>query len=117
IPLVVERSGLFTVARLPGGRHANANFPAVAGPQTARLDVAAMGAAVAGARPDIDLMLLERLEPHRFGVANPFVGATAAASPNPALAVNLEGGFDRLMERVSGKRKRKKHRSQSRKFE
>ena len=38
-------------------------------------------------------------------------------SPNLSLAVDLGGGFDALLLRASGKRKRKKHRSQMRKFE
>ncbi|TIL50364.1 MAG: GNAT family N-acetyltransferase, partial [Mesorhizobium sp.] len=36
--------------------------------------------------------------------------------PNLSLAVDLAGGFDALLSRASGKRRRKRHRSQARKF-
>jgi len=73
--------------------------------------------AIAKARQDIDLVSLERLLPDLDGVANPFAAMPGFPSPNLALAVDLEGGFDALLSRASGKRKRKKHRSQTRKFE
>jgi CelD/BcsL family acetyltransferase involved in cellulose biosynthesis len=71
-----------------------------------------------GARPDVDLILLER-ELHRLGgVDNPFAAAPLqGVSPNVALAVDLSGGFEAVLERTSRKRKLKKHRSQLRKFE
>jgi CelD/BcsL family acetyltransferase involved in cellulose biosynthesis len=120
IALVLEvvRSGPFRVARFPGGRHANGNFPLVA----ARADVQqpaldAMFSAFSRSRPDIDLVALERLAASIDGVANPLLALPHAPSPNVALAVDLDGGFEALLSRASGKRKRKKHRSQTRKFE
>jgi CelD/BcsL family acetyltransferase involved in cellulose biosynthesis len=76
-----------------------------------------MLAAIAKARPDIDLIALERLLPDLDGVANPLASFPHFPSPNLSLAVDLAGGFDDLLSRASGKRKRKKHRSQTRKFE
>ncbi|MBN9549824.1 MAG: GNAT family N-acetyltransferase [Alphaproteobacteria bacterium] len=120
LALEVVRRGPFKIARFTGGRHANGNFaaadprslPAIDGPA-----IRSMFKAIAGARPDIDLISLERLLPDLDGVANPFAALPGFPSPNLALAVDLDGGFDALLSRASGKRKRKKHRSQTRKFE
>lgn len=120
LPLEVDRAGPFRVARFMGDSHANGNFPPV-DPAFARgiraADVRAVAAAIAAARPDIDLVLLERLVPTLGGLPNPLLAAPHALSPNVALAIDLAGGFDAVLERGSGKRKRKKHRAQLRKFE
>ncbi|TIM19619.1 MAG: GNAT family N-acetyltransferase, partial [Mesorhizobium sp.] len=55
--------------------------------------------------------------PDLEGIANPLASLPNFPSPNLSLAVDLAGGFDALLSRASGKRKRKKHRSQTRKFE
>jgi CelD/BcsL family acetyltransferase involved in cellulose biosynthesis len=114
--LEVVRDGAAVVARHPGGRHANGSFPAFAGTGPSDLREG-LAEAVRRARPEIDLVLLERNEREREGRANPLLGAGCSQSPNVALAVNLEGGFDATLERASGKRKLKKHRAQIRKFE
>lgn len=120
LALEVTTRGPFHVARFMGSRHANGNFVA-ADPQwltTADMPaIRSMLAAIAKARPDIDLVALERLLPDLDGVANPLASLGHFASPNLSLAVDLRGGFDALLLRASGKRKRKKHRSQMRKFE
>lgn len=106
------------IARLMGGRHANGNFPACTNP--VQLDGEAfdrIAQAMSAERKDIDLIALERLAPAFEGSSNPLWQLRGFASPNPALAVNLAGGFDALLARTSGKRKRKKYRSQLRKFE
>lgn len=118
LALEVVRSGPFRVARFPGGRHANGNFPLLA--TSAEVDPPALDAmisAIGRSRPDIDLLALERLADSIDGVANPLLALPHAPSPNIALAVDLDGGFEPLLSRASGKRKRKKHRSQTRKFE
>lgn len=120
LPLEIVSRGPFRIARFMGGRHANGNFPALAAGGRYPLDpdtIRHLADAIAAARPDIDLVALERLAPDLDGLANPFLLAPHSESPNPALAVDLSGGFEALMGRVSGKRKRKKHRSQTRKFE
>ncbi|MER8973841.1 MULTISPECIES: GNAT family N-acetyltransferase [unclassified Mesorhizobium] len=120
LALEVTRSGAFRVARFMGGRHANGNFAAVDPQWLANADSAAirsMLAAIAKARRDIDLVALERLLPDLDGVANPLSALPHFSSPNLSLAAGLVGGFDALLARVSGKRRRKKHRSQARKFE
>ncbi|MER9998184.1 GNAT family N-acetyltransferase [Mesorhizobium sp. M0051] len=120
LALEVTASGPFRVARFMGGRHANGNFVAADPGWLAKADIRAvrsMLAAIAKERPDIDLVALERLLPNLDGVANPFASLDHFASPNLSLAVDLVGGFDALLSRASGKHKRKKHRSQIRKFE
>jgi len=120
LALEVTRKGPFAVARFMSGTHANGNFALsrsswLAGPTAP--DVQALIAAIAKARPDIDMIALERLLPDLGGKPNPLLALPHFKSPNISLACNLEGGFDALLARSSGKRKRKKHRSQSRKFE
>lgn len=120
LALEAVRRGPFRVARFAGGRHANGNFPAVEPRLMQAVDGAAIRsvfAAIARARPDIDLISLERLSSDFDGMPNPFATLPGFSSPNLALAVDLDGGFDALLSRASGKRKRKKHRSQTRKFE
>lgn len=110
----------FRIARFMGGRHANGNFVAADPNWLAKADIPALRsvlAAIAKARPDIDLVALERLLPDLDGVPNPLASLDHFSSPNLSLAVDLDGGFDALLSRASGKRKRKKHRSQIRKFE
>ena len=118
LALEVIRAGGFRIARFASGRHANGNFPA------ARLDAPgaseaaqALIEAVRLARRDVDVIALERLLPALDGVANPLLSLPHFPSPNLALSVDLSGGFDALLARTSGRRKRKKHRSQMRKFE
>ena len=82
-----------------------------------RADIRALVAAIARARPDIDLIAFDRLASAIGGIANPLLLLPHLPSPNLSLAVGLDGGFDALLSRASGKRKRKKHRSQTRKFE
>ena len=119
LALDIEKHGPFRVARLMSGRHANGNFPAAdAGFLAAgAFDIEPVVAAIRADRPDIDVLALERLLPEHDGLVNPLTALPHLPSPNLSLAVSLEGGFDALLSRSSGKRKRKKHRSQTRKFE
>ena len=120
LALEVVRRGPFKVARFAGGRHANGNFAAADARLLPAIDGPAIGSlftAIHKARPDIDLIALERLLPDLDGAGNPFAALPGFPSPNLALAVDLDGGFEALLSRASGKRKRKKHRSQTRKFE
>ncbi|QPC93521.1 GNAT family N-acetyltransferase [Mesorhizobium sp. INR15] len=120
LALEVTQSGPFRIARFMSDRHANGNFAAADADWLAKADMPAIRSvlsAIAKARPDIDLVALERLLPDLDGIANPLALLPHFASPNLSLAVDLIGGFDALLSRASGKRKRKKHRSQTRKFE
>jgi len=118
LPLEIVRRGPFRVARFMGGSHANGNFPAFSAPAGASgVRHGDIVTAVREARLDVDLVHLERQVETLSGVTNPLLPLATGRSPNVALAVDLAGGFDVLLGRASGKRKRKKHRSQTRKFE
>lgn len=120
LALEVVRRGPFRVARFVGGSHANANFPAVDpawATGAARRDVQALALAVRRARPDIDLVLFERMPAEHAGTANPLLAAGGAPSPNPALSLTLEADILRTLDRRGERRKAKKQRSKIRKFE
>lgn len=118
--LEIVRAGPFKVTRFPGGSHANGNFPALLAAEAGALDAAVLRglfAQLRAVRPDVHAVALERLLPALGGHANPLLVLPSMKSPEPLLAVDLAGGFDAVLERTSAKRKRKKHRSQTRKFE
>ncbi|WP_315919760.1 GNAT family N-acetyltransferase [Mesorhizobium sp. SP-1A] len=120
LALEVERAGPFRIARFMGGRHANGNFAPADADWLANVEcshVRTLFEAIGKARPDVDLIALQRLLPEMDGSRNPFATMPGFASPNISLAVDLAGGFDAVLARTSGKRKRKKNRSQRRKFE
>ncbi len=118
LPLEIVTKGPFRQARFPGGQHANGNqAPSLPAEYTAADLSASIVAAIRSAIPGADLLALERLAPAVGGTPNPLAAMTTGTSPNVALSVHLDGGFEALLDRSSGKRKRKKHRSQLRKFE
>lgn len=116
VALEISRTGSLRTAHFVGDKHSNGNFPPLRGTVSAA-DIRSLTDAIHRRRPDIDIVAFERLAERCGGVANPLIDADAAPSANLALAVDLSGGFEALLTRVSGKRKRKKHRSQQRKFE
>jgi CelD/BcsL family acetyltransferase involved in cellulose biosynthesis len=120
VALEIIGKGPLRVALLMSGRHANGNMPPVSATfaKCATVsDIRAVIAAIGKARPDIDVIAFERLATEIGGVRNPLLLLPHMQSPNLSLAVDLTGGFEALLGRASGKRKRKKHRSQMRKFE
>ena len=120
LALEVRREGPFKVARFMGGRHANGNFAMAdkAWLATATVeDIDRLMRAIAQARPDTDLVALERLLADFDGLANPLLKLPSSPSPNVALAVDLDGGFEAVLGRTPGKKKAKRHRSQERKYE
>lgn len=122
IALVLEvvREGPFRIARFVGGSHANGNFAAMAKGShepLARDEYRALTEAIHIARPDVDLVVLERQNPAAASIPNPLTNMATMPSPNVSLAVDLSGGFDAMLTRRNGKRKRKKYRLQLRKFE
>lgn len=120
LALEVTASGPFRIARFMGGSHANGNFPA-ADPDWLRSPMgftpALLAKAIRRARPDVDMVSLERLAATQDGIANPLAAFPRSPSADPALASDLRAGFDALLEKMGGKRKRKKNRMQTRKFE
>lgn len=120
LALEIVARGPFKMASFMGGSHACGNFPPVLRGFPAERDSEIMQSLVRAlreARPDIDILALERLTDEIDGVRNPLLALPSLPSPNVALAVRLDGGFDELLKRASGKRKKKKHRWQMRKFE
>jgi len=103
-----------------GGSHANANFPACAA-GCERLDGKSLSqtitAALAENRPDIDALVLDQQMTALGGMANPLTALPHQTSPNIALAVSLEAGFEGVLAKHNGKKRRKKHRYQCRKFQ
>jgi CelD/BcsL family acetyltransferase involved in cellulose biosynthesis len=120
LALEIARAGPVRIARFMGGSHANGNF-AAADPDwlatAGEAEMKALAAEIGRSRPDVDVVALERLLPNFDGMPNLLLSLPHYPSPNLSLAVSLDGGFDALLGRASGKRKRKKHRSQTRKFE
>lgn len=119
LAMEVVREGPFLVARFPAGDHANGNFAAVAADahQLSEADARTLCVAIHAARPDIDLISLQRQNPTIGEFANPLAGLAYMRSPNVSLAVDLSGGFDAVLSRHNGRKKRKKFRGQLRKFE
>lgn len=120
LALEICRQGPFRVARFAGRKHANGNFPAADVQWLAQAnlgDLQKIVAAIKAARSDIDILTLERLATDFDGLPNPLLKLPSSQSPNVALAVDLAGGFEAVLGRTSGKRKRKRHRSQARKYE
>jgi CelD/BcsL family acetyltransferase involved in cellulose biosynthesis len=118
--LEVVRQGPFKMARFLGGHHACGNFAPVAAafPHASSTDVMEdLLAAIRAARPDVDGLALERIAGAIGGTANPLLALPHLESPNIGLVTSLAGGFDALLGRASGKRKKKKNRWQTRKFE
>jgi CelD/BcsL family acetyltransferase involved in cellulose biosynthesis len=116
---IVKAHGM-TIARFAGGSHANGNLLPFDGdclPEPRDRLPAMLRDAVRFARPDIDLIVLERQLPQINGRPNPFIGQLSSPTVHVALSADLSGGFDELLGRLNGKRKRKKHRGQRNKLE
>jgi len=119
LALEVVAKGPFRVARFVGDSHANGNFPAStpdAAPALLPADGAAIARALRKARPDIDLVSLSRQAPHFEGHDNPLAPLATGQSPNISLAIDLDGGFDAVLARHSGSRKRGKFKYQRNRF-
>lgn len=111
LALEVVAKGPFRIARFIGGNHANGNFAAMArdgGEAPAQGAGKAIVAALRAARPDLDLVLLSRQNPHFDGLPNPLSRLATMTSPNISLAARLDGGFEALLER-SGRRRKVRH--------
>lgn len=118
--LEIVQEGPFRIARFVGGRHANGNFVAIADRHEAPLSPAEaqmLVEAIRINRRDVDLLLLQRQNPVHDGIPNAFTNVQTMRSPNVSLSVDLSGGFEEMLGRRGGKRKRKKLRQQGRKFE
>lgn len=118
IPLEVVESRGQKLARFVGGSHANGNFPII-GRDGATIPPSAVDSlihAIRQARPDVDLLALERMAAELDGISNPLARSGMQQSPNVALAASLDGGFESVLQRAS-KRKAKRFRAQQKKFD
>ena len=119
LPLDITHQGPVAVGRYMSGRHANGNFPMVS--PKYREDTEACSELIIQYLKEehlgIDVLLLERQQMAVAGIANPFLRYNRMASPDPALAISLDGGLERLFGSPSGKRKLKKQRKRLRKLE
>ena len=120
VPLEVVSQNGAKVARYPGGSHANCNFPWLRkeyGCVPGREAVRQLIDAIRKARPDIDALSLTRQFSELQGVANPLLALGKVPNPNPVLAASLDGGFNAVLDRTNCRRKLKKHRQHSRRYE
>ena len=116
---IVNVSGL-KIAQFVGGSHANANFPALKAHlsdlESANL-IAAIQAGLKAAPWCVDAIMLERQLETLGGMTNPLLAGGSSISPNVSLHLSVDQSFDAVLESRSAKRKRKRYRSQQRKFE
>lgn len=120
LPLEVVHKATLAAARFPGGSHANENFaPATKyfceNPPADLSQKITM--ALRTARPDIDLIVLERLLPELDGIINPLVFETSTISPNVALKFKLETEFTTLLAKHNGPKRLKKMRQMDRRMQ
>jgi CelD/BcsL family acetyltransferase involved in cellulose biosynthesis len=116
LPLVTRRIGPAVVAEFAGGSHATYNlglFDRLAWKSTAPSLAKGLRAAFADSGAGVDLVRL-RFQPGEIdGFPNPFVDARSALSPHATYDLSLEGGFDAVLERHKGTRKRRRMRQQA----
>ncbi|KFB10435.1 GNAT family N-acetyltransferase [Nitratireductor basaltis] len=118
VALEIIRGHGVATARFPGGSHANGNFvPCHRELGGNGVLLTMLEAALSEHSVRIDMLSLERQRETLCGVRNPFLTPDATASADVALAIDLTGGIDQVLSGSTGKRKRKKHRSQRRKLE
>lgn len=116
LPLVETRINGFSALAFAGGAHANGNFCPCADPDII-VPVDMLADAIRRALPHVALVALERQHRWLGGQANLLARLSSRTSPNIALAADLGGGFAGLLKRANGKKKSKKRRVQSRRFE
>ncbi len=118
LPLEIIRKGSVRIASFAGGPHANCNFPALStGYKITTDDLAALFDALHRAKPDIDVVSLPRQLGELAGTGNPLVQLPSRENPNISLAITLDGPFEAVLGRNNSKRKTKKHRHVTRRFE
>jgi CelD/BcsL family acetyltransferase involved in cellulose biosynthesis len=116
---IVKKAGL-VVAQFVGGSHANANFPVMLAPVSPSEARSFLSALENGLRQKpwcVDVIMLQRQLERLEGIENPLLANGSSISPNVSLHLDVIQSFDTVLEARSGKRKRKRYRSQQRKFE
>ncbi|MBA8876359.1 GNAT family N-acetyltransferase [Phyllobacterium myrsinacearum] len=118
LPLEINRSGPCRIAAYPGGPHANCNFPVLSPAHPIRHDdLTRLLDALHRARPDVDVVTLERQLPVLDGYTNPLLQLASRENANVSLGITLDRNFQTVLERHNPKRKKKKHRNSISKLE
>lgn len=118
LPLEVVKRGPVRIAAFPGGPHANCNFPALAADaQTTAADLTTLFQTLHKVRPDIDVVSLVRQLGELDGKANPLMQLQSRENANISLGITLDRDFETVVGRHNAKRKKKKHRQNTRRFE
>ncbi|MGB8816576.1 MAG: GNAT family N-acetyltransferase [Rhizobiaceae bacterium] len=120
LPLEIIRKNLLTLARFPGGSHANSNFAAsgtIAAQMRPERLTAAISKAVSLARPDIDAIMLERQLERLDKITNRLILPQSGTSPNVALSFAFLPTFQELLKVRNGPKKLKKMRQMHRRME
>lgn len=100
-----------------GGSHVNFNmgiFPTFYAPLMTKIAIREIFKRIANLTPGMGYMKLCCQPKEWRGEANPLLHLQNQIAAHPAFVINLEGGFDKTLERGNAKRKRKKFRQQSR---
>lgn len=119
LPLVTDRIGPFRIARFLGDRHANHNTGLIASnaPALTDADRIAIVKALVDAAPGLDLLHLEGQPETVGGRPNPFLFDRSRPSGYSAWEIDLSDGFEGVLERHRGGKKRKRQRQQLKAFE
>lgn len=118
LPLEVVKRGPVRIAIYVGGPHANCNFPAISrSHQFGRDEFAKLFDELHRARPDIDIVSLSRQLDELDGAGNPLLQLPSRENANVSLAITLDRSFETVLGRNNAKRKKKKHRQNTRRFE
>ncbi|RCW85403.1 GNAT family N-acetyltransferase [Phyllobacterium bourgognense] len=118
LPLEIVKRGPVRIAAFPGGPHANCNFPALAADaQITAADLTTLFQTLHKVRPDIDVVSLVRQLGELDGKANPLMQLQSRENANISLGITLDRDFETVVGRHNAKRKKKKHRQNTRRFE
>ncbi len=117
VPLVTRRAGPFSTAAFAGGSHANFNTglfdPALLDEHAGEIAPAVRAAA---ASAGVDVLRLAFQPPEIAGRANPLVEGRSRPGALSCYATDLTDGFDAVLARHSGKRKRSRIRTAAKVF-
>lgn len=109
LPLIIQRRSGMSVARYFGGTHTSYNMPLMTrcfASSATRRDIDHILQAIHRARPEIDIVSLERQPTHWEGVANPFAKLPGQPSTNPCPMMALEPGLSGAQHLSSSFRRR-----------
>ena len=120
LPLAVHRSTLFRVATYIGDSNNNTNFGVFSSFFLQDFNAGIMAdihRQIADLPLDVDYIHLDRQPRERAGQVHPFSYWPSVENQNHAFQVTLEGGFDAVLSRSNGKRRRKKFRTSERRLD